>query len=96
VSVSVFPVTSKPFYIVANYKVFKVLDRMVAPLTFKFEFNIVLLFTVKVPTFEVLPVTRKLLERAVDELIVSYVALTVALADDTVKSPEIVVGPYKS
>jgi hypothetical protein len=49
VSVSVFPVISKPFYIVASYNVFKVFERIVAPDTFKLELKIALSSSVNVP-----------------------------------------------
>jgi hypothetical protein len=78
VSVSVFPVTSRPFCIVANYNVLSVFDNIVAPDTFKFELRMVLLLTLKVPTLDVLPVTKRLLERLVGELIVKSGELIVA------------------
>lgn len=52
--------------------------------------------TVRVPWFEVFPVTKRLFERSVYEFIVNYDELIVELVALIFKSPDIVVGPYKS
>ena len=66
-----FPVISKPFYIVASYNVFKVFERIVAPDTFKLELKTTLSSFVNIPWFEVLPVINRLFDKFVYELIVN-------------------------
>lgn len=64
--------------------------------TFKFEFNVVVPFTLNVPIFDVFPVINKLFDKFVGPVIVRGVELIVAFAEFIVKLPDIVVPPWRS